>query len=111
MFKDTKGAIRSHKSKDRQYNEQVKDRQYNEQVKDRQYNEQVKDRQYNEQVKDRQYNEQVKKDKRTKNYLQNTTQKTKDRATRTLLKTADELRCSGRAGSSCSTLITFNRFN
>ena len=42
MLKDTKGAIRSHKSKDRQYNEQVKDRQYNEQVKDRQYNEQVK---------------------------------------------------------------------
>jgi hypothetical protein len=100
-------------------------------VKDRQYNEQVKKDKRTDNTmnkwkrtkgqtiqwtsekgqKDRQYNEQVKKHKRTKYYLQNTTQKTKDRATRTLLKTADELRCSGRAGSSCSILITFNWFN
>jgi arylamine N-acetyltransferase len=31
------------------------------------------------------------------------THKTKDRVTRTLLKTGDELRCSGRISSSCST--------
>jgi hypothetical protein len=31
------------------------------------------------------------------------TQKTKDRVTRTPLKTMDELMCSGRVGSSCST--------
>jgi len=36
--------------------------------------------------KDRQYKGQKKKDKRTNNHLQNTTQKTKDRATRTPLK-------------------------
>jgi hypothetical protein len=39
--------------------------------------------------KDRQHNGQIKKDKRTNNYLQNTTQKTKDRATRTPLETGD----------------------
>jgi hypothetical protein len=49
-FEDTKGVIRSRKSKDRQYNDQKK------------------------------------KDKRTNNDLQNTTRKTKDRTTRTLLK-------------------------
>jgi hypothetical protein len=37
------------------------------------------------------------------NDLQNTTQKTKDRTTRTPLKTWDELRYSGRVSSSCST--------
>ena len=37
--------------------------------------------------KDRQNNGQAKEDKRTNNVLQNVTQKTKDRATRTLLKT------------------------
>ena len=36
-----------------------------------------------------------KKDKRTNNDLQNITQKTKDRAPRTPLKTGGELRCSG----------------
>jgi hypothetical protein len=36
------------------------------------------------------------------NDLQSTTQKTKDQTTRTQLKTGDELRCSGRVGSSCS---------
>jgi hypothetical protein len=44
------------------------------------------------------------KRKRSKeNDLQNTTQKTKDWATRTPLKTGDEHRCSGRLSSSCST--------
>ena len=41
-------------------------------------------------------------DKRTNNDLQNTTQKTKDRATRTLLNTGGELRFSGRVSSFCS---------
>jgi hypothetical protein len=41
--------------------------------------------------------------KRTNNDLQNTTQKTKDQVTRTLLKTGDELRYTGRVSSSCST--------
>ena len=40
-----------------------------------------------------------KNDKKTNNDLQNTTQKTKDRATRTLLETEDEPRCSGRVRS------------
>jgi hypothetical protein len=43
------------------------------------------------------------KQKGTNNDLQNTTQKTSDRATRTLLKTGGELTCSGRVGSFCST--------
>ena len=55
--------------------------------------------------KDRQYNDQNKKDKRTNNDLQNTTQKTKDRATRTKLKTGSKPRCSGRVASCCSTNI------
>jgi len=46
----------------------------------------------------RQQNDQRKKD----NDLQNTTQKTKDRATWTPLKTSGELMCSGRVGSPCS---------
>ena len=41
--------------------------------------------------------------KGTNNDLQNTTQKTKDRVTQTLLKTRAELISSGRVGSSCST--------
>jgi hypothetical protein len=36
----------------------------------------------------------------------NHTHKTKDRVTRTLLKTEGELLCSGRVGSSCSTSVT-----
>jgi hypothetical protein len=40
--------------------------------------------------KNRQHNGQKKQDKMTNNDLQNTTQKTKDRATRTSLKTGDE---------------------
>ena len=52
---------------------------------------------------DRQHKGQKKKNKRTKNYLQNITQKTKDRATRTYLKTKGELWCSGRVSISRST--------
>ena len=56
--------------------------------------------------KDRQHNGQKIKDIRTNNDLQNITQKTKDQATWTSLKTGSELRCSGRVGSSCSTSDT-----
>ena len=52
--------------------------------------------------KDRQYNGKTKKDKRTSNNLQNTTNKTKDRATRTTLNSGSKLRCSGMVISSCS---------
>ena len=38
----------------------------------------------------------------TNNNLQNTTQKTKYKATRTPLKAGGELRCSGKVSSSCS---------
>jgi hypothetical protein len=50
--------------------------------------------------KDRQHNGQQRQDKQrpTKN-----THKTKDRVTRTLLETGDELMCSGRVSASCST--------
>jgi hypothetical protein len=44
-----------------------------------------------------------KNDKRTNNDRQNLRQKTKDRATRTLLNTIDEVRCFGRVSSSYST--------
>ena len=50
-----------------------------------------------------QYNGQMKKDKRTNNDLQNITQKTKDQATRTTIKTGDGRGCSGRVISSFST--------
>ena len=43
------------------------------------------------------------KGQRTNNDLQNTTQKTKDRVTRTPLKTGGKLKCSERVSSSCST--------
>ena len=60
--------------------------------------------------KDRQYNGQKTKKKyeRTNNDLQITTQKTKDRATRTPIRTWEgvELRFSGRVSSSCSTCDT-----
>jgi len=46
------------------------------------------------------------KRKGTNNDIQNITQKTKDRATRTSLKTGGELICSERVGSSCSTYAT-----
>ena len=53
----------------------------------------------------RQHNGQQ-KDKGTKNHLQNTTQKTKDQAKRTRLKTGDELRSSVRISSYCFTSDT-----
>ena len=49
-------------------------------------------------LKDRQYHGQTKNDKRTNH----DTQKTKDGASRTILKTGDERRCSERVSSSCS---------
>jgi hypothetical protein len=49
-----------------------------------------------------QHNGQKKKYKRTNNDLKKHTHGTKDRITRTPLKTGDERRCSGRVGSSCS---------
>jgi hypothetical protein len=52
------------------------------------------------------YRHQQTKDTRKNNDLQNITQKTKDRATGTPLKTGDELLFSGREGSSCSTCVT-----
>jgi hypothetical protein len=52
--------------------------------------------------KNRQHNGQKKKYKRTNNDLQKHTYKTKDRVTRTALKTVSELRCPGRVGNSCS---------
>jgi hypothetical protein len=45
-------------------------------------------------LKDRQHHGQRKRHKGTNNDLQNTAQKTKDRATRTPLKADDGLRCS-----------------
>ena len=45
----------------------------------------------------------MKKSKRTNNNLQKITHKTKDRVTRTTLKTGGELRCHERVSSSCST--------
>jgi len=58
--------------------------------------------------KDRHYNGQSEKDKRTNNDPQNIKQKTKDRTTRTTLKSADELMCPGRVNSSTRrvTLVT-----
>jgi hypothetical protein len=53
--------------------------------------------------KNRQHNGQKKKYKKTNNDLQNTTHKTKDRITRTPLKTGDESGCPARVSSSCST--------
>ena len=63
----------------------------------------------NRKPKDRQYNGQKKKDKRTNNDLHNITQKIKDLATRTPLKT-DELRCSEKVSSSYSTCGTHRVF-
>ena len=51
----------------------------------------------------RQHNGQKRKNKRTTNDLQNFTLETKDRVTRTPLKTGGELMCSGRLNSSCTT--------
>ena len=54
---------------------------------------------------DRQHNGQKKKNKMTNKDLQNITQKTKDRATQTPIKTGDELRCSRRVGSCCCAYV------
>jgi len=53
-------------------------------------------------MKDRQYNGQMKKDKRTKNYLNKTTQKTKDRATRTPQKPGVN------SGATCLSFISYS---
>ena len=58
-----------------------------------------------------QHNGQMKKYKRTNNDLKQHTHRTKDRKTRTQLKTGDELRCSGRVGSSYSISGTRRRVN
>ena len=52
--------------------------------------------------KDRQHNGKKKKDKRTNNDIQNKTPKTKNRATRTPLRTVGKFWCSGKGRSSCS---------
>jgi hypothetical protein len=57
---------------------------------------------------DIQCNGQKKKDKRTHNCLQTITQKTKDRVTRIPLKTGDEIWCTGKVSSSCSTCGTLS---
>ena len=55
---------------------------------------------------DSQYNGRKIKDKRTNNDLENSTQKTKHRATRTSIKAGGEFRYPGRVGSTCSTCGT-----
>jgi hypothetical protein len=54
-------------------------------------------------IRNRKSKDEQKNRKKTNNDLQNITHKTKDRVTRTKLKTVNELRCSGRVSSSCST--------
>jgi spore coat protein CotH len=56
--------------------------------------------------KDRQYNGQFEKGQKDKQRSTKHTHKTIDRVTRAPLKTEDELMCSGRVGSSCSTSDT-----
>jgi hypothetical protein len=56
--------------------------------------------------KDRQHNDQKKTDKGTNNDLQNIAHKTKDRVTRTPLKTGSVLKYSRRVSSSCYTSCT-----
>jgi hypothetical protein len=51
----------------------------------------------------------VLKDKRTNNDMKNITHKTKDRVTRTPLKTEGELKCPERVGCSYSTNIVIKR--
>jgi hypothetical protein len=57
-------------------------------------------------MKDSKYNGRKIKDKRTNNDLENITQKTKHRATRTSIKTGGERMYTGRVGSICSTCGT-----
>ena len=54
-------------------------------------------------LKDRQYNGQKENRQKDKQRSKKHTHKTKDRVTRTPLKTRGELRCSGRISSFCST--------
>ena len=58
-----------------------------------------------------QHNGQMKKYKRTNNDLKQHTHNTRDRITRTQLKTGDELRCSGKVGRCCSISGTNCRVN
>ena len=57
-------------------------------------------------LKDKEHNCQKKKGKSKNSDEQSITQKTEDRAIRTPLKTENELGCSGRINSSCSTCDT-----
>ena len=56
--------------------------------------------------KNRQHNDQKEKAQKDKQRWTKHTHKTKDRVTRTPLKTGGELRCSGRVSSSCFTSDT-----
>ena len=82
-FEDTKGVFRSHTSK--------------------------KNRQHNDQKK--KHKRTIQKRKNTKGRSTKHIHKTKDRVTRTPLKTGGEFICSGRVGSSCSTSDTHRRVN
>ena len=61
--------------------------------------------------KDRHHNDQMKKDKRTNNNLENTAQKPKYRATRTILKTGSENGFPGRVSSCRSTGDTLSCYS
>ena len=68
--------------------------------------EDIKEEIINCKSQDKQYNCQTRKDKSTTNDLQNTTQKTNDRATCTQLKTGDKYKLPGSVSSACSTCST-----
>ena len=85
-LEDTKGVIRSSKSKDRQYNDQKC--------------EETKEVIRSSKSKDRQYNDQKKKDKRTNNDLQNITQNQKLSNINILPNNKGELKYSERVSSS-----------
>jgi hypothetical protein len=89
MFEDTTRVIRIRKSKDRPHNGQM--------FEDTTGVIRIR------KSKNRPHNGQKKKDKQR--YTKHI-HKTKDRVTRTPLKTGGELRCSGRVSSSCSTSDT-----
>ena len=121
-LKIPKRIIRSCESKDRHYNTMAKRKRRKELTKtyktlEKIYRDQFKDSKGIIKIrksKDRLcINGQKKKDKRTNNDLQNITQKTKDWATQTPLKTEGKLSCSWRVSSSsftsgtcCGTLFT-----
>jgi len=103
-FEDAKWIIRSHNpQKYRKISGQtIKNKQWSTNTTQKEENEDTKGViRIRKSKKYRQHNDQ--KEKRTNDYPQNTTQKTKDRATRSPLKTRGELRCSERVGSSCCT--------